>query len=162
VDEYKKSDAIFNSEYVYFSSFSTSWLEHSRKYTEQMRNALALTINPWSWKWRPMTAICCNISTRSNISVLGIEPTANTAEVAIRKRHRHGVDFFGVRLATRLAAENKKADLLLAIMCWPMYPDIVGFCKVDENPPEKKGGHHDGISPPDATGGQQPVRYDLS
>src|ERR1700761_2667740 len=36
VDEYKKSDAIFNSEYVYFSSFSTSWLEHSRKYTDKM------------------------------------------------------------------------------------------------------------------------------
>src|ERR1700741_747325 len=36
VDEYKKSDAIFNNEYVYFSSYSTSWLEHSKKYTEMM------------------------------------------------------------------------------------------------------------------------------
>ncbi|HXO73982.1 MAG TPA: hypothetical protein VN824_02105, partial [Puia sp.] len=36
IDEYKKSDAIFNSDYVYFSSFSTTWLEHSRKYTEVM------------------------------------------------------------------------------------------------------------------------------
>src|SRR6476620_9849420 len=36
VDEYKKSDAIFNSDYVYFSSYSTSWLEHAKKYTELM------------------------------------------------------------------------------------------------------------------------------
>src|SRR3984893_10296604 len=36
VDEYKKSDAIFNSDYVYFSSFSTTWLEHCRKYTDLM------------------------------------------------------------------------------------------------------------------------------
>src|SRR5580658_3725639 len=42
IDEYKKSDAIFNSEYVYFSSFSTSWLEHSWKYTEKMVDRFSL------------------------------------------------------------------------------------------------------------------------
>ena len=36
VDEYKKSDAIFDSTYVYFSSYSTSWLAHAKKYTEKM------------------------------------------------------------------------------------------------------------------------------
>jgi hypothetical protein len=36
VDEYKKSDAIFDSNYVYFSSYSSSWLAHAKKYTEQM------------------------------------------------------------------------------------------------------------------------------
>lgn len=36
IDEYKQSDDIFNSEYVYFSSYSKSWLEHARKYTESM------------------------------------------------------------------------------------------------------------------------------
>src|SRR3982751_2737640 len=36
VDEYKKSDAIFNNDYVYFSSYSTTWLAHAREYTGQM------------------------------------------------------------------------------------------------------------------------------
>src|SRR5580693_4191850 len=36
VDEYKKSDAIFNSSYAYFSSYSSSWLQHSKEYTDQM------------------------------------------------------------------------------------------------------------------------------
>src|SRR5881392_1293381 len=36
IDEYKKSDAIFNNEYVYFSSYSTSWLQHAKGYTELM------------------------------------------------------------------------------------------------------------------------------
>src|SRR5258705_9776033 len=36
-DEYKKSDAIFNSDYVYFSSYSTSWLKHAKEYTELMK-----------------------------------------------------------------------------------------------------------------------------
>src|ERR1700761_5170367 len=43
VDEYKKSDAIFNSEYVYFSSFSTSWLEHCRRYTIEMTERFGLS-----------------------------------------------------------------------------------------------------------------------
>ncbi|RZM11906.1 MAG: SAM-dependent methyltransferase, partial [Pedobacter sp.] len=34
VDEYKKSDAIFDSNYVYFSSYSTSWLKHAKAYTD--------------------------------------------------------------------------------------------------------------------------------
>ncbi len=48
-----------------------------------------------------------------NIPVLGIEPTANTAEVAMEKGIETVVDFFGVRLATKLAAENRKADLVV-------------------------------------------------
>src|ERR1044072_5407222 len=36
VDEYKSSDAIFNNDYVYFSSFSTSWLAHCKKYVQKM------------------------------------------------------------------------------------------------------------------------------
>src|SRR6185295_11898620 len=36
VDEYKKSDAIFNNEYVYFSSYSKSWLKHAENYTGMM------------------------------------------------------------------------------------------------------------------------------
>src|SRR5436305_4346976 len=42
VDEYKKSDAIFNSDYVYFSSYSTSWLKHAKQYTDSMTERFAL------------------------------------------------------------------------------------------------------------------------
>ena len=45
VDEYKKSDDIFNSEYVYFSSFSTSWLKHSESYVEMMNKRFNLNAN---------------------------------------------------------------------------------------------------------------------
>jgi len=61
------------------------------------------------------------------IPVLGIEPTANTAKVAIEKGIDTVIDFFGVRLATRLAAENKKADLLLGNNVLAHVPDIVDF-----------------------------------
>src|SRR5437868_14361394 len=42
IDEYQGSDALFNSDYVYFSSFSKSWLAHARQYTEEMIPRLSL------------------------------------------------------------------------------------------------------------------------
>jgi len=62
-----------------------------------------------------------------NIPVLGIEPTANTAEVAIGKGIPTVVDFFGVRLAKELAGKNIKADLLLGNNVLAHVPDIVDF-----------------------------------
>lgn len=127
VDEYKKSDAIFNNEYVYFSSFSTSWLEHSRRYTERM-------IERFSYSGRSLVVeIASNDGyllqyfQQRQIPVLGIEPTANTAEVAVSKGINTVVDFFGKALATRLAAEGKKADLLLGNNVLAHVPDIVDF-----------------------------------
>ena len=61
------------------------------------------------------------------VPVLGIEPTANTAEVAIAKGIESVVDFFGVRLAKELAAKNIQADLLLGNNVLAHVPDIVDF-----------------------------------
>ena len=62
-----------------------------------------------------------------NIPVLGIEPTANTAKVAIDKGIETVVDFFGVRLAKELSSKNRKADLLLGNNVLAHVPDIVDF-----------------------------------
>src|ERR1051325_6400558 len=43
IDEYKKSDTIFDNSYVYFSSFSTSWLAHAKAYTDMMQQRFGLT-----------------------------------------------------------------------------------------------------------------------
>src|ERR1041385_1518579 len=61
------------------------------------------------------------------IPVLGIEPTRNTAEVAIEKGVNTIVDFFGVRLAKELVAKNIKADLLLGNNVLAHVPDIIDF-----------------------------------
>jgi 2-polyprenyl-3-methyl-5-hydroxy-6-metoxy-1,4-benzoquinol methylase len=127
VDEYKKSDAIFNNEYVYFSSFSTSWLEHCRKYTVQMRERFPFTDQSLVVEVASNDGYLLQYFREGNIPVLGIEPTANTAQVAIAKGIDTVVDFFGVRLATRLAAEGKQADLLLGNNVLAHVPDIVDF-----------------------------------
>ena len=73
-----------------------------------------------------------------NIPVLGIEPTANTAEVAIEKGIETIIDFFGVRLSERISAKNIKADLLLGNNVLAHVPDIVDFVG-DENCFEENG-----------------------
>jgi hypothetical protein len=127
VDEYKKSDAIFNNDYVYFSSFSTSWLEHSRKYTDQMKDRFGFNDQSLVVEVASNDGYLLQYFKEKKIPVLGIEPTANTAKVAIEKGIDTVIDFFGVRLATRLAAENKKADLLLGNNVLAHVPDIVDF-----------------------------------
>ena len=127
IDEYKKSDVIFNHEYVYFSSYSTSWLAHSKTYSDLMTERFGLDGRSLVVEVASNDGYLLQYFRDKKIPVLGIEPTANTAKVAMEKGIDTVVDFFGVRLAARLAAENKKADLLLGNNVLAHVPDIVDF-----------------------------------
>jgi SAM-dependent methyltransferase len=127
VDEYKKSDAIFNSDYVYFSSYSTSWLEHARKYTEMMTARFGLGADSKVIEVASNDGYLLQYFKSGNVPVLGIEPTANTAKVAIEKGIETVVDFFGVRLAKQLVEQGIQADLLLGNNVLAHVPDILDF-----------------------------------
>ena len=127
IDEYKKSDAIFNGDYVYFSSYSQSWLAHAKSYTQLMTDRFALNSDSLVIEIASNDGYLLQYFNENKIAVLGIEPTANTAEVAVQKGIATVVDFFGVRLATSLASQNKKADLLLGNNVLAHVPDINDF-----------------------------------
>jgi 2-polyprenyl-3-methyl-5-hydroxy-6-metoxy-1,4-benzoquinol methylase len=127
VDEYKKSDAIFDSNYVYFSSYSTSWLKHAKQYTEMMTKRFGYNQDSLVIEVASNDGYLLQYFNENSIPVLGIEPTANTAAVAKTKGVNSVVDFFGVRLATELVAKNIKADLLLGNNVLAHVPDIVDF-----------------------------------
>jgi len=127
VDEYKKSDAIFDSNYVYFSSYSTSWLKHSKAYTEMMTKRFGYNQDSLVIEVASNDGYLLQYFHQNDIPVLGIEPTANTAEAAKVKGVESVVDFFGVRLAKELVAKNIKADLLLGNNVLAHVPDIVDF-----------------------------------
>jgi len=127
VDEYKKSDAIFDSSYVYFSSYSTSWLAHARAYVEKMQERFRYTADSLVVEIASNDGYLLQYFKEKSIPVLGVEPTANTAAAAAEKGVPSVVDFFGVRLARQLAAEGKKADLLLGNNVLAHVPDIVDF-----------------------------------
>jgi 2-polyprenyl-3-methyl-5-hydroxy-6-metoxy-1,4-benzoquinol methylase len=127
VDEYKKSDAIFDSNYVYFSSYSTSWLAHAKAYVEKMVDRFGFDANSQVIEVASNDGYLLQYFKEKGVPVLGIEPTANTAEAAKEKGIDSVVDFFGVRLAKQLVAEGKKADLLLGNNVLAHVPDILDF-----------------------------------
>jgi len=127
VDEYKKSDAIFNKDYVYFSSYSTDWLAHSKTYVEKMIERFDFNSKSFIIEIASNDGYLLQYFKEKNILVLGIEPTANTAKVAIDKGIKTVVDFFGAKLAKELVAKDKKADLLLGNNVLAHVPDIVDF-----------------------------------
>ena len=129
VDEYKKSDAIFNSDYVYFSSYSTTWLAHAREYTNRMIERFGYNASSQVIEIASNDGYLLQYFQQKGVPVLGIEPTANTAKVAIEKGIDSVVDFFGVRLASELKAKNIQADLLLGNNVLAHVPDIVDFVK---------------------------------
>ena len=127
VDEYKKSDAIFDNNYVYFSSYSSSWLAHSKQYSRLMIDRFGYDSKSLIVEIASNDGYLLQYFKEINIPVLGIEPTANTAQVAIDKGIETVVDFFGVRLANELVAKGIKANLLLGNNVLPHVPDIVDF-----------------------------------
>jgi SAM-dependent methyltransferase len=127
VDEHKKPDAIFNEEYVYFSSFSTSWLAHSKRYTEMVMPRFGLSANSLVIELASNDGYLLQYFNERGIPVLGIEPTANTAAVAREKGIETITEFFGTSLANRLASEGRYADLLLGNNVLAHVPDIVDF-----------------------------------
>ncbi len=127
LDEYKKSKEIFGDTYVYFSSYSRTWLEHCRRYVEMMTGRFKLDDNSL------VVELACNDGAllqffKSNgVPVLGIEPSLSVASAARQKGIETVVDFFGKALAKRLAAEGKKADVIAANNVLAHVPDIHDF-----------------------------------
>ena len=127
VDEIEKAENIFNDEYTYFSSFSTSWLAHAKQYTDYMTQRFGYNENSLVVEIASNDGYLLQYFKEKNIPVLGVEPTANTAQVAIEKGIPNIVDFFGSQLAqTQLAG---KADLILGNNVLAHVPDINDFAK---------------------------------
>lgn len=127
VDEIEKAEAIFNEEYTYYSSFSTSWLAHAKKYTDDMTERFGYDSNSLVVEIASNDGYLLQYFKEKNVPVLGVEPTANTAKVAKEKGIETIVDFFGSRLA-----EDKlkgKADLILGNNVLAHVPDINDFVK---------------------------------
>jgi 2-polyprenyl-3-methyl-5-hydroxy-6-metoxy-1,4-benzoquinol methylase len=127
IDEFASHEDIFNSDYVYFSSFSKSWLEHAKKYTEMMIERFKFDDKSQVIEIASNDGYLLQYFQQKGISVLGIEPTSNTAAAAKEKGIDSIVDFFGVRLATKLSEQGTKADLLLGNNVLAHVPDIRDF-----------------------------------
>ena len=127
IDEYKKADEIFDEDYAYFSSFSKSWLAHSKKYVEMMCGRFGFDENSQIIEIASNDGYLLQYFQEKKIPVLGIEPTLSTARAAREKGIESLTEFFGTQLANRLVSENRQADLLLGNNVLAHVPDINDF-----------------------------------
>jgi SAM-dependent methyltransferase len=126
LQEYVGRETIF-SEYAYFSSYSDSWLAHAKRYTEQMIPELGLSRHSHVVELASNDGYLLQYFVERGIPVLGIEPAANVAKVAMQKGVPTLVKFFGRDTARELAAQGKCADLLIGNNVLAQVHDVNDF-----------------------------------
>jgi hypothetical protein len=126
LQEYVKPENIF-SEYAYFSSFSTSWVEHARNYCHMITKRLGLGGKSQVFELASNDGYLLQHFLPLGVPVTGIEPAANVAEAARQKNVPTIVDFFGLELATRLVGEGRRADLIIGNNVLAQVPDLNDF-----------------------------------
>jgi SAM-dependent methyltransferase len=126
LEEYESPEQIF-SDYAYFSSFSDSWLKHCEKYCEAMMARFGLGRQSFVVEVASNDGYLLQYFVKRDVPVLGIEPAANVAKVAVEKGVATLVRFFGTKLAKELAAEGRCADLVLGNNVLAQVPDLNDF-----------------------------------
>ncbi len=126
VEELVSPSEIF-SDYAYFSSYSDTWLNHIKKYTDQVLERFEITGNSLVAELASNDGYLLQYFQEKKIPVLGIEPAANVAKIAIEKGIRTEVKFFGFQTSKELSDCYGKADLLIGNNVLAHVPDINDF-----------------------------------
>ena len=126
-EDYAGADELFSADYAYFSSFSTTWLQHAERYVADMVQRFALNANSHIVEVAANDGYLLQYAKARGIPCLGIEPTTSTADAARAKGIEIVEEFFGVQLAEKLVAQGKQADLTAANNVLAHVPDINDF-----------------------------------
>ena len=127
LEEFATPDEIFADEYAYFSSYAVSWLEHARKYTDEMIDRFNFNQKSLVVEIASNDGYLLQWFVEKGVPVLGVEPAINCAEAARVKGVRTEVKFFGKNAATHLSEKYGKANLLLGNNVLAHVPDINDF-----------------------------------
>ncbi len=128
-EDHAGREALFSKDYAYFSSFSSSWLEHSERYVDEMTSRFGLNANSCVVEVAANDGYLLQFVQARGIPCYGIEPTTSTAEVARAKGLCIEEEFFGVAFADQLVAQGRQADLTAANNVLAHVPDINDFVK---------------------------------
>src|SRR5258707_13212075 len=126
LEEFESPENIF-SDYLYFSSYSDSWLKHCEKYTAKVSERFGLGAESFVVEVASNDGYLLQYFVKRGVPVLGIEPAANVAKVAVEKGVPSLARFFGTQLALELAGKGKTADLIIGNNVLAQVPDINDF-----------------------------------
>ena len=126
LEEYEQAENIF-SDYPYFSSYSDSWLRHCEHYCENMTTRFGLNPNSFVVEVASNDGYLLQYFVHQQIPVLGIEPAANVAKVAVEKAVPTLVRFLGAEVAKEVVTRHGAADLVLGNNVLAQVPDLNDF-----------------------------------
>jgi len=126
VDQAVPPEEIF-SDYAYFSSYSETWLEHAARFAALARERIGLNGDSLVLEIASNDGYLLRSFVSAGVPVLGVEPAANVAEVAVQAGISTEVAFFGREFADRLAARSALADLLVANNVLAHVPELDDF-----------------------------------
>jgi SAM-dependent methyltransferase len=127
--DYARAEELFNPDYAYFSSTSTSWLAHAARYTETMIQEFGLGRESLVIEIASNDGYLLKNFVAAGIPCLGIEPTASTADAAESLGIQVLREFFGKSIGRKLVSEGKQADLIVGNNVFAHVPDINDFTR---------------------------------
>ncbi|OBG17983.1 SAM-dependent methyltransferase [Mycolicibacterium celeriflavum] len=128
-EDYARAEELFSADYAYFSSTSSSWLDHAACYTRMIIDRLQLGPENFVIEVASNDGYLLKNFMAAQIPCLGIEPTASTAAAAEALGVTVAREFFGEALAHRLASEGRRADLIVGNNVYAHVPDINDFTR---------------------------------
>jgi SAM-dependent methyltransferase len=128
LEDYRRATELFREDYAYFSSVSSSWVDHAHRYADAMEGRFKLGPLSNVVEIASNDGYLLQFFKAKGINVLGIEPSRSVAEYAIEKKDIPSlVEFFGRAVGARLNGEGKAADLMAANNVLAHVPDINDF-----------------------------------
>jgi 2-polyprenyl-3-methyl-5-hydroxy-6-metoxy-1,4-benzoquinol methylase len=126
-EDFAQAHELFDADYAYFSSFSSTWLKHAKRYATEMSERFHLSSSSHVVEIAANDGYLLQYFKAANIPCTGVEPTASTAAAARAKGIHIVQEFFGVALANTLISQGKQADLTAANNVLAHVPDINDF-----------------------------------
>src|SRR4051812_35577754 len=126
LNAYVTPDTIFR-EYAYFSAYSSSWVEHARRYVTAVTERLGLDSSSFVVELASNDGYLLQHFVGTGIPVLGVEPALNVARAAEERGVPTVTEFFTDEFARGLVAERGHADLVLGNNVLAQVPDLNDF-----------------------------------
>ena len=128
-EDFSSASELFTTDYAYFSSTSTTWLNHAKVYSDKVISEFSLNNESLVIEVASNDGYLLKNFIKQGIPVLGIEPTDSTADLAERINVPTLRSFFGESVAEDLVNQGKTADLIVGNNVYAHVPDINDFTK---------------------------------
>ena len=122
-EDFIEAHDIFTSDYVYFSSYSSTWIKHAENFVQKAIKSYNLNHNSFVVEIASNDGYLLQFVKKSGIPCLGIEPAEETSVIAENKGINVINDFFSLKLSGEIVEKYGKADLVVANNVLAHVPD---------------------------------------